>query len=1115
MANDSITNSRSWNWSVGAIVKRLNQAGEWMRNGTSRLQAIHDQLAEKPEQEERNEVVNANGQAEPNGEINLAINVQLNGEINVQIDGVQKVEEVKINEPVQPQVENSSIAPVAQSSSASSTPWKWTRAPLMNWAVNPVVRRIDQAENWIGNQWNRLERIFEDWIGIEKQPEDQQAADINGQPNGVQNIEEVKANEPAQPRVENSAANVAPMVQSSSASSTLREKAVNAVNAASKGMKWAEERVVDGLLYLLDEGPEEVVESQPKNSETPISYAQAADDLEQFANSINTAKDRLLKFMRDALDEQVYEVIEKKWPKDQYGRYIHITTDRNDPLFYYLHVLNLLIALPQSLIPIAEIERTYVHAIGENSSASAKIFALGEQFLADEGGFLAAGKKLLFSKEDTQFNKRLNRFSMALRYFVHDLRALDPSSSLDRAPSIGEAQAILKNLPFVQMAQEQFDNSPVTDFARKNADHWQEFMKQKLPKNKNEKAKANTKDQDYMQEMLSKLSDNVDGLVMALEVLKDSDDKKLTPEMKKNFEKTIEAVKKTFATLQKFSGRRLTWKNMFNLIYKLLPDINKLVDSIPLTYVATDKLLRDRLLVSVRQLNLVFQEGFLYMDRMESFFDLKDGLTLPAGDTVKSCGLLTVDFDPMDQNNLKLLQELLGSNDDAYVMFGDNFYYFNKWHDVMKPLVVRPVKIAVTDEPLMKLPVLASQPKMENADAKYLKKKLSISPEIEKKQKNNWLFERLSVWQLEYIKSLTQHERDKNFLLANQLNKFNDFIKAVGYELPRKECYPYHDAILRQRQALLNEHRQKMKEKGMDPDAVKDDDQSPDAIKLRQLQRRVNSREKLLSKQREIERERVREERVALSRLNKNLAMSQIDNRIQKLESDKLALEKTWGKWVTWIFSLTRTKEEKIKCLRALNHELNEQIKGKSKEPKAQVFLNVDEALDALRKKGHDVKLLLEGRTGKMVHTLKALSGNRFKLITDEIKHLEKEIKQDQKYFFFAEWRNKNRCNHLNKRIQALKKFRKEWTKRSGYRLQGLLDHFKGESAAQYQELMKETELLKLLRENDSLSPNAAIGRKNLGLFSLPKPARKAKEALAAPVVNAKNKGNLPSPAGG
>ena len=859
------------------------------------------------------------------------------------------------------------------------------------------------------------------------------------------------------------------------------------------------------ILRLVEEAEDE---NQEEKSDSSVSRPEI---VREFADSIDYAETWLRQQMQSVLDEQVYKEAILNGPKNEQGYYTNIPANNEDPLFYYLHMLNLLIAAPQILRPAADIVESYLDAVKANPSLHGKLWVWLSKY---------------FSQEGAELNQKFNQADEAFTFFVDAFAALGLPSFPRRLSELNELVEMAKGMPFVQSAQKQFDLNPLVTSVLNNADHWRELggwpraselkvtldnqigneksvLLKKAVRGAVEVINEENNHREKTRETIKKFAAQVDSLVSAaLVILKDLSGNDVTTEIKKEFEKTAEAIKEVLKKLGGFD-KPLSWGNIFNLIYRLLPLLQQLIASLPPSYMAIDRLLRERVMVCVRQLNFILRECFLDIDRMESYPYFKEGLIFSVGEGRQGCGLLGVNFDPMNPSieDFDQLQQCLGSNKDAYVVFGLNFYYLCRRGEGalrVEPLDIRPANVAVPNKPLVDF--LKDQPSadgmppqlmMTQADAEYLKWKLGINAELEVAQKNDWLFKKLKAGQFRYIESLTGHHRDKdsydelNVSLSNIAKVFNDLVKAAGYQLPSKEHPPYHRVIKEQRQKLLAEHCKKM---GVaNPEEVKESDMSADAIRLRQLKRRVDLSEQQDAKQKKDKVECANKEwflkERSLDLEKKKILQWQIEGRIAQLRAEKTFLENHWSKSITRIFSLTHIKLEKIDLLHEFKEKMDDQIK-QGKEP------CIDSVLEMMRTAGKKIELLLEGRTGKTVRTLKALTltpERRIQLITDEIKSLKKNLVQDQKYFFFAEWRNKIRRKHLDERIRALKKFRK-WIKRSGYRIQECLDNIKAKSGAEYKVLIKERKLIEYLRESDALRPNSDIGKINLRFFPLPKP---------------------------
>jgi hypothetical protein len=257
------------------------------------------------------------------------------------------------------------------------------------------------------------------------------------------------------------------------------------------------------------------------------------------------------------------------------------------------------------------------------------------------------------------------------------------------------------------------------------------------------------------------------------------------------------------------------------------------------------------------------------------------------------------------------------------------------------------------------------------------------------------------------------------------------------------------------------------------------------------LEKRLVAKTRLLAEEKALE-EKERQKQVrAWSVYKKTLMCVQVDQRIAELEAEIKA------RWIKF----SDSKEKKIHLLKAFRSRFR--LLNRFDDQPAWAC---QEVLATLQNDGHDISLLGEGRTGKLIQTLSLVTAtpdDRLNLIAAELAKLQQEQVAAKNYWFFAE----RRQNQLVQRLAALKEFRN--LLKPGYRVQEVLDILSAKKPEQFAALQNESKLLAQLKEIDQFMPNSVLGKR---LVDFSEPLFKKLEAKQKAAKVAIKAGHRPAP---
>ncbi|HSW71705.1 MAG TPA: hypothetical protein VLH77_07030, partial [Gammaproteobacteria bacterium] len=282
----------------------------------------------------------------------------------------------------------------------------------------------------------------------------------------------------------------------------------------------------------------------------------------------------------------------------------------------------------------------------------------------------------------------------------------------------------------------------------------------------------------------------------------------------------------------------------------------------------------------------------------------------------------------------------------------------------------------------------------------------------------------------------------EGYLVSAPLSKivmeFNEWLESLGYEIEQPERYPYTLEIVKQRQQL----RQQRERQGL---AVGRAEEKPD-FKQAFLRERWFSLGKLFVAQSNGATETKKSEQNSFSDYKRRLVNLHIDKKIAELSAEIKS---------RWLLP-TKTKKKKVELL----------VKFKGVLENAKLDESCHSILETM-KKDDGARLLEQGRTGQLMHTLNLLTSkpeDRLELINLELRDL----------CFFRQLPEQTKT----KRIHALRLLHRGLEQR-GYRLQEVLEQLSIKSPEEHKILIQnEALLLAKLKEIDSYLPDLVLGKK-------------------------------------
>jgi hypothetical protein len=291
----------------------------------------------------------------------------------------------------------------------------------------------------------------------------------------------------------------------------------------------------------------------------------------------------------------------------------------------------------------------------------------------------------------------------------------------------------------------------------------------------------------------------------------------------------------------------------------------------------------------------------------------------------------------------------------------------------------------------------------------------------------------------------SRRKDELNLSMLNFAKEFNAWIEGLGYEFKPEERFPYTQAFVQQRKELLDESNA--------------ENPAP-SLHKELLNKRFQTQDILLASQTDFVQMEQRKQLQDIQIYKQQLIYLQIDKRIKQLESE---MKNSW-------ILFTQTKAKKVALLTDLGQKF-----------RASPGATLDSVLGVMKAEGKDLSLLKEGRTGKLLETLRGMTSkpaDRITLIDEELVNLRKEQKEAENYWFFAKTRQKK----IKTRIEALENL-KACLLKPGYRVQEVVDSIQAKNPAQFAALTgSEKTLLKQLKEIDAFTPDHLLGKKVLNL---------------------------------
>ncbi len=435
------------------------------------------------------------------------------------------------------------------------------------------------------------------------------------------------------------------------------------------------------------------------NAKRVIENTQEQNIFDNFATSAIRLEQFLHAQLQSILDPDIFEALTKA-PKDQNGHYSIVISDKKDMIYYYQKLLNLLIDCKKIMEPISVLHDDFLSKM--------KPSILGKLRLAVNGRY--------------GLNEIANELIKAYEILVQSIKDSELDTILILLPNssetniLNEIKKIILNMAPIKTAMEQFLSNPCVAHTRGHGMEWlaqagvieapvqlkkgvieeeaaESFSDVKVenesksaltvvPKTVRRVQPANVKSRESdLKKRLrdlnlpSKLKDLRDALKHMLTDLKGSE---ISESVQEDYESAIDVLTVMIAKLNKFLQNQSSLTNTLSFVCKLYPDIKKLLASLPQSLAAVFTIMRENALISLRQLNWLIRDWFLYLDYLESKYYLKDGLLLRLGQGPRF-GLFVTHIDPALSSSQNLLDKILGGDEDAYLIYERHFYYINRY----------------------------------------------------------------------------------------------------------------------------------------------------------------------------------------------------------------------------------------------------------------------------------------------------------------------------------------------------------------------------------------------------------------------------------------------------
>ncbi len=767
----------------------------------------------------------------------------------------------------------------------------------------------------------------------------------------------------------------------------------------------------------------------------------------------------------------------------------HALLRKEDMTFYYQHVLNLLTDF-QGLM------------------GSVSVLHRGILKFRNSQGFMAKTKQLLssfWSSDEERLLATIKRLVEDYCNFVTTFGELELDTVLGHLPAFEELKELIKLLKPVQTTTDLLKLNPIVASYNRNSSHLRELMGLQPSDAPQRDAADNAEEADagYGEEKESKHEAKAVAASVAAEtkevqegeslaqqgalqilhdlprklnaiekvltqILGDLNGEEVSLSVKKDYEQTIVLVTQILRELEQFSPKTKNLKNIISFIHRIYPLVKTLLASLPQAYVSLNKILREHLMTTARQFNLILRDWFLFADRMESQLYLKDGLLLGLDEEERTCPLFMMQDNPRDLDSRQKLATMLGSAQHAYILHEDVLYYANRyfnrekqeWRINVKSLRFQDRETVVKRELGEDKRPVPDQREERARRVNVLRMALEVPAAVAMDKDGYYrIHPNLKPYQLRLIDAMLKEQgpltgrylqpsqyEPHDFSIAHFAKEFNAWVEGLGYEFLEEERYPYTRDFIDQRQKLLSAEQEAAREqKGSLPRAP---------YKKDWLAKRLAAKTALLAAEEALAERNKRVQDLELCGYKQSLILAQIDKRIADLKQE---METRWVK-------LSDKKENKIVLLQRLRADFI-----------GFPYLNCEEHLSKLNQA--EQNLLHDGRTGKLLQTLSLVTttpADRDRLVDIELARLKQECAQARNAWFFAERRQAD----LTKRIDALEAFRR--LLKPGYRTQEILDDISAKRPELFAVLLRESTFLAQLKKIDQFTPDCVLGKRSV-----------------------------------
>lgn len=762
----------------------------------------------------------------------------------------------------------------------------------------------------------------------------------------------------------------------------------------------------------------------PADSEGSEAFKDPHPELSIYVNlkaSAAKVEAELRQQLEHVLEPEIFNNFIRKGYTDQHGRYAELSQNKNDSLYFYQHALNLLINFQLVMDPVFALHETLIDLVEKK-----KIWQ----------------KAYTAWSESEAISQTLEDFEKFYRELMGSIKAIEFDTLFGNLPSFNELKAALNDLAPVQVTRKLVEKNPFFMAYKENSEAWREVFNlppAKLASFASEEDEVETeeefeeKDQAVFQEMDEEkslpelptlLPDKVDRVGQSLaQILVDLSDSSVSDRVRMDYKNTAELIEKIFKKITLFSQGKKNWFKLIRLVAELYPLGKSLMESFPQSLISAQSLLKEQLLITFRQCNLIIRECFLYADHLESRLYLKDGLLLGLEGVQQGCALFWMGEAP--DHKPEQLNALLGKANDGYILTNDFLYYVNRFtHKRTGAAKIQIRKLTFQDS--FTLDNLINQLCIEEG----------------------FLCKQLELPHLQLIRGMTGHARDGKkydpyeITLSHFARDINNWLELLGYEFKSKERFPYADSLLEQRVQKSSNEEEKSHKKAF-------------------LERRVSRQLERWVKQENKEKVVKQSEKASFLVYRRQIITLQLDQRIAELRAELNA---------SWI-SFTSTKRKKITLLQKLKAEFAENLQD-----------NYDTVLEKIKNRGCAVDLLEEGRTGNLMKKLRLVTSDpsdRIKLIEQVEFQLEGEVALPKNYWFFTS----HRLKQVEKHLAAVQAFKAEFLEHPRHRVREILDRINAKTPDYYAILIgEETKLLKEIQAIDDYTPDFMLGKKVLNV---------------------------------